>query len=347
VLARARVAELGISFVLAMPIACSFDSGSLGTGGANSVGEDDVGSTASNGDDPTGSDDDDASGDAASDDDGSTGSPACDVCAAAPPAEWSGPFAIGPVEPSDPNPACPAGWSREALGYRDLQAAAATCGCDCSPVAGQCNASASYCSDASCSLLVTMDSSTGECQSMGTLLAYGYVTASATAEGHGCTAVPSETIPPPSWGEAMMSCAPPPGLACDAGTCLPAVPDVLEDRWCVAKPGEQACPPGEYSEAIVVWQGVSDGRDCTACSCNVQGAATCAGVLQEYGDLGCFFERTELPLDGACHPAAAPGDVGWAVRYDGTPPSFACASSGSTPSGTATTADALTFCCAP
>ena len=262
-LARTRVDEIAIPFALGIAIACSFDSSSLTTGGAVSVGEGDVGSTAANDDDPSTLESDDASGDAASHDESSTGSPSCDICAAAPPAEWSGPFAIGPVAPTDPNPACPSGWTRSALGYRDLQAADATCGCDCAAIPGQCNATASYCSDSSCSILVTQGSSTGECQSLITLAGYDYVTASATAEGHGCTAVPSETIPPASWSDGMMLCAPPPGAACDAGTCLPEIPDVLDGRWCVTKPGEQACPPGEYSEALVAWQGLTDARDCT------------------------------------------------------------------------------------
>jgi len=328
-------------FVLAAATACGFDSSGSSGGGSLSVGEggESIGSVG----DPSGPDD--GSGEVGSADGASTGATDCAACAGPPPEGWSGPFALGQAAPTDPDPSCPAGWTRAALGYGDLQAAAATCGCDCTAMPGQCSASASYCSDSGCTNVVVSGSSSGECHIMGTLLGYGYVTATGTAQGHGCAPVPTESIAPLEWAQAVMLCAPPPAAACDGGTCLPTVPDVLEDRWCVTKAGEHACPAGEFSDARVLWLGATDTRDCGACSCDVQGLS-CPGTFREFGDIACVFPRTQLPLDGACHGVAASTDDAWAVQYDGAPPSFACVSSGPTATGTATPVDAVTFCCA-
>jgi len=327
--------------LFAIATACTFDTTGSSGGAGLSVGEA-GGESVESGNDPTGPED--GSGEVGSAEGASTGTGDCAACAGPPPAGWSGPFALGEVAPSHPDPSCPDGWTRAALGHLELQAAAAQCGCDCMATAGTCVASASYCSDANCTAVVVGESSGGECQIVGTLLGYGYVTATGTAQGHGCTAVPMESIAPPSWAQALILCEPPPTPACDGGTCLPAVPDMLEDRWCVTQAGEHPCPPGEYSQAFVLWQGAADTRDCSACSCEVQGLS-CPGVFREFADIACFVQRTQLPLDGACHPAASPADDAWGVRYDGTPPSFTCASSGSMPTGAAMPVDAVTFCC--
>ncbi|HET6582491.1 MAG TPA: hypothetical protein VFG69_03565 [Nannocystaceae bacterium] len=334
--------------------ACNFDASGSGTGASLSVGDD--------GPDPTGADDVGSEGDDDSAGDGSQGSdasttgvdvPDCThdggaTCGAPAPAGWSGPFAIASMSPPDGSFLCPTGWNPQFWGYRDVQDVPATCGCDCAPSVGSCEIAVTYYADAQCTSASEGASSSGDCAGMSTADAHGYVRAVPTASGANCAASPTKTVPAVSWGEGSLFCSPPPAEACDDGPCLPPLPAGFADRWCVTADGEQACPAGDYAVPFLLYRSATDSRDCSGCSCTLDGAPVCPGSLTVYQDWFCaLFSTGSVAIDGACHPAPSPDDNTWGVEYDGGPPTYGCTSSGSAPLGEVAPADPLTVCCTP
>ena len=275
---------------------------------------------------------------------------ACDgdsSCGDAVPAGWSGPFALATMAPPAANPICPQGWIQQALGFRDLASDPALCGCECASLGGSCNAMVSYYSDAGCTTATESGASAGDCEIMSTGEPHGYVRATGVADGASCVPSPLTVVPPPAWSEGAMLCAPPPADACADGPCLPALPPGFDDRWCVTAEGEQTCPAGPYSELNVMHRGVAYTRGCSPCACNLQGAPSCGGSITEYYDVFCVVPAGGIPVDGGCHGSDLSGQSNWAVNYDPPAPSFACASNGPTPLGSAMPSEPITVCCAP
>lgn len=277
---------------------------------------------------------------------GSTGAPQqCESCGAAAPQGWQGPFAIAISNPPDPDHACAQGWTEHAYAWRELHADPATCGCSCAPAGGMCNVTASYFGDAACTDMNASGSSSGDCKDMYTGQAHGYVSVTGTASGTSCTPVPTTMVPPPTWTEGALLCAPPQGDACDGGTCLPATPPGFDARWCITADGEQACPDATYSQPLIVHRNVTDSRTCSTCTCSVQGTPTCPGHIDEFYQPFCLIPGPDIAVGGGCQESGVDGMDGWSFSYDGTPPSYGCGGSGSVAMGDALAADPMTICC--
>lgn len=339
--------------VLVVGSACGFD-----TSGATSAG---FGMSLGEGGQEAGESSEHASGDGSEieesgstagsvDGSGSTDAPQqCESCGAAPPQGWQGPFAISVSDPPDPNQACAQGWTEHVYAWRELHADPATCGCSCAPAGGSCNVTASYFADSGCTDMNASGSSSGDCKDMYTGQGHDYVSVSGTAIGASCTPVPTTMVPPPTWTEGALLCAPPLGDACGGGTCLPATPTGFDARWCITAEGEQACPDATYSQPLVVHRNVTDSRTCSTCTCNVQGAATCPGHVDQFGAILCpnFLPAADLAVGGGCQASGVGSLDGWSFAYDGTPPTYGCAGSGSVAIGDALAADPMTICCTP
>jgi hypothetical protein len=350
---RARLRSVGLGGLFAAA-SCGFDSSGSGSGASLSVGDEDGGpSGEAVGDDVA----DDATADGSGDDvvdDGSSGPPidGCEEggggsCGAAAPPGWTGPFALSSASPPDASLVCPQGWMPQAMGGRDLQAPAATCGCACTPGGGSCTVSVAYYSDASCTGAVESGSSGGGCDSMATGSGHGYAIASGQPAGMSCTPAPTTAVPPSSWATGVVLCAPPATTACDDGPCLPAPPTGFDGRWCVMAEGEQGCPAGAYSEATIGYRNSVDSRACSPCTCDAPSAVVC-GSLEVFFDAICLAPAGSIPADGACHEAPWDGtDDYWAVQYDGTPPTYSCGGVGVSPIGEAAPSEPFTMCCTP
>lgn len=347
---RSRFAVWGACAAAWCVAACSFDQSGSGTGASLSVGE--------GGPDPTSvaddvsSGDDDPEGGSQSGDAGSTGlTPGdCDgpdACGESAPAGWSGPFAIASMSPPDPAALCPGDWQPQLWAYRDLEDVPATCGCDCTQSQGTCGVNVTYYSDAECTNATELGASDGDCTGLSTGNGHGYVRAVPSASGMNCAPSPIENVPAVEWGEGSLFCSPPPVAPCEDGPCLPPTPAGFAARWCVIADGDQPCPAGDYAQPFLLYRSAADTRDCSPCTCSLQGTPTCPGALDVYWDLFCLSAGGTVAIDGACHTGPTGEDSPWSVRYDGGAPTYACAGSGSAPMGGVTPSEPLTVCCTP
>lgn len=277
-------------------------------------------------------------------DDSSGGCAGGGTCGAIAPDGWIGPFALNTASPPNASQQCPQGWTDHGGAFLDLVAAPATCACNCVPAAATCTAEVTYYSDSGCTMAVEMGASSGMCDGLSTETDHSHVRAVGTPSGVGCTPAEQYVVPPTAWNEASVMCSPPELPVCDEGVCLPATPTGFEDRWCVMKDGEHACPAGPYSMQRLRHRSLMDTRTCTPCGCNVQGTATCPGPLREY-QLACTIELDEIPMDGQCRLSFASAFSAWNVRLDGVAASFSCANNNPTPVGEAIPTDPVTLCC--
>ncbi|AUX31837.1 MULTISPECIES: hypothetical protein [Sorangium] len=370
---------LGAAGALAAPAAClypdyTFDepepSGSAG-GGAGA--ED-----CSNGDD----DDGDGLVDCAD--------PACGdfVCTTAVPEGWSGYFALFDGEPAR-DPGCPDAFAagEPFVGNRGLSAPPARCTCSCGPAEGQaCDALGDVLitvSDAPCGSAHVcaweLDKIPGwmpnTCKGPDGVFGGGTtcmpggrcdaspdgrpcvasVSASAiAATGGACAANPVQVqTEDPRWTRLGRACAAaePPGQGCNLGrVCVPRPSAPFEGGLCIAKDGDNPCPPGAYTERHVFFTGVEDDRGCKDdCACGAPSGGACPTTITLYSDDDridtCTTPLTELQTGGCEDLEGNPTIVGRKAMLPGAPTGGACAASGGTATGEARGAAPRTFCC--
>ncbi|WP_437320650.1 hypothetical protein [Sorangium sp. So ce385] len=375
----AALIGLGAAGVVAAPAAClypdyTFDepepSGSTGTGG--DAGAEDC----SNGAD----DDGDGRVDCAD--------PACGdfVCTTAVPEGWSGYFALFDGEPAR-DPGCPDAFAagEPFIGNRGLSATPASCTCSCGPVQGQrCAALENIeisVSDAPCDspwvCAWNLEPIPGwmrdQCAGPDGVFGGGVacepaedlcdasleahpcvvsVSAGALgATGGSCTPNPVQIdAPPPRWTGLGRACpAPPAGQGCNVGrVCVPRPGAPFEGGLCIAKDGDNACPPGAYTEKHVFFTAIEDDRGCEDdCSCGEPSSGTCRATIALYSDNAedtCETPVVEVLAGGCENVEGNPTIVGRKVT-SATPTGGACAPSGGTATGTARGAAPRTFCC--
>lgn len=310
------------------------------------------------------------------------------VCAPEVPAGWTGYVALSDG-PSGTDPGCPSAYPTTlSTGNNGLNAPPAACTCSCSaPQWGGCAAldtmvittgdaacgQATFCSGAmsvpagwngSChnpsyfpgGLLtcgpnanMTCDANTGQPCNVS-------VTASAIAAVNGsCTPSGVTTDKPDvewaSFGRACTGVATT-GKGCNVGqTCLPRLEPPFVSGVCIAMDGDNACPPGAFTQKHVFYGGVMDDRACTDdCTCGTPSGGTCPSNVTIYSSsaqgtcqsaLGTFAAGTCMNVAGN------PNLAGRTATAPGAPSGGMCLGSGGTPTGTATTTNPTTFCCIP
>src|SRR5207247_1349188 len=75
---------------------------------------------------------------------------------------------------------------------------------------------------------------------------------------------------------------------CGGGTCCRARPPAgFESKACVLMAGDVACPSGGYSAKRLYYGGVTDTRDCAACTCDKPTGGSCDGTVVIYDQPGC------------------------------------------------------------
>ncbi|WP_437819255.1 hypothetical protein [Sorangium sp. So ce1078] len=374
---------LGAAGVLAAPAAClypeyTFDepepSGSAGA---------DSGSSGAGAEDCANGADDDGDGliDCAD--------PACGdfVCTTAVPEGWSGYFALFDGEPAM-DPGCPAAFAAGApfVGNRGLSAPPASCACSCGPAEGQaCEALEDVVitvSDAPCEAahvcewpLEKIPSWTpNACAGPDGVFGEGVACVpsddcDASAAAHPCVASVSATAimatggacapnpvqiqrADPRWTRLGRACAAAeaPGQGCNLGrVCVPRPAAPFEGGLCIAKDGDNACPPGAYTEKHVFFTGIEDDRSCKDdCSCGAPSRGACPTTITLYSDDRidtCTTRLIELQT-GECEDLEGnPSVVGRKAMSPGAPTGGACAPSGGTATGEARGAGPRTFCC--
>ena len=340
-----RSAEIGLGILLLT--ACQFSSGGKGGGSGNTFGDTSGSTTAAP--DEESSVDGGPSG--SQDGTGETGEPlTCDgggICLPPPPPEWSGPVGVG-AGPDGNALVCPGAWMHSLLANRDIQAAAAECGCDCeAPTNAQCGVDFQYFADNNCiiPILTAGGTATGDCVQTLTADTSMHVRISANVPDVQCVADPDVSVPEAGWGEQVVACTAPAGAPCgDGGSCYETPQEPLDGRFCIARAGEHGCPAGVYTSRELVYSSFNDTRGCMPCECAVTGAVTCDDAqLAEYNSTNCGGSPTLLAPDNCVQSGV--NSNAWSVNFDGSQPTISCSPSAPQASGAATPAEATTLCC--
>jgi hypothetical protein len=282
---------------------------------------------------------------------------ACDdagaVCLAPPPIGWDGPVFLydGPINSAVP--ACTEDTTSVYTGHGSPTAPPAGCqACKCGTVSGtiDCNGvdvitfnnggCPGYGICAQVKLSATCQSIPVSCGHASTLVTAPYT------RGGSCPASGGQLFDggAPSFTRAVHACAVTSGSgSCQAPErCVPAPPSSFAGR-CIVKLGESVeCPPGQYAERHVYYEGIADERRCTACGCAPPQASCGAGSLSV---TACGPSENDVPRslnECSTTPIQAARVTGAGVVLS----SAACKPTGGAPSGSVRGTGPTTICCA-
>lgn len=287
------------------------------------------------------------------------------ACAPLVPTGWAGPFELSSGMVASLG--CGASFSGAILnGNAGLTAPPAACGCSCAaapampcpPAVIDFYASSLACSAMGATPCATTTLNPGVCTTADALATCDAgvagvvmnVPASTPTQGT-CTPLPKVTVPPYTWTTSAHACGSSGALDpadCPAGNvCAPSPAAPFLASLCVEQAGDVACPTPDpstgYSVKHVFYGGVDDQRGCSACTC-APVVGTCSVSVDQYGstDGGC----SGMPViyqAGHCQPVQQPADLELAL----TASLGSCASTLTTPTGTASPVKPMTFCCLP
>ncbi len=287
---------------------------------------------------------------------GSSGAPTCAdegmTCVAVAPAGFAGPFAWLERPADSPTPCVEPFGELLVEAFSELSAPAASCDCDCGPLANaECGpASVDRHSGVSCGGAVqdTLDLEPG-CNVVG-----GGGWSSSTSfffdapavVGGGCLPLLTVDRPPAAFLTRHLACAGPlSGEGCPAGElCVPLPDDPFEPRSCVWREGDAACPEGSaYTERTLLYRDIDDQRGCEPCICTVPPGPCDGAVAVLSTAYDCSLNTAGVAPDDCV------GGIGGmsiqSVLYDAGGPPEACDAAVVVPTGDAAGTDPVTFCC--
>lgn len=158
------------------------------------------------------------------------------------------------------------------------------------------------------------------------------------------------TVPSPTWMNLGRGCGDPvaAGQGCN-GTqvCLPKPEAPYESGVCISKEGDNACPPGAFTQKHLFFQEFTDTRACEACSCGSPAGSTCTATVQLYSDNLCGNLTASFPAGGCANLAGNPAVRGRRLSVTQPPTGGGCAADGGDPTGETTPTTPTTFCCVP
>jgi hypothetical protein len=268
-------------------------------------------------------------------------------CVAAPPQGWDGPLFLYEGAEADV-PACP---TSMALTRVEAHGGAPTGGhtcsaCSCGPATGiTCSAMLTQFNSTTCTNQIGATTPIGTA-CVTTTVNVDSVSVSLTATGGSCAAQGgAATLEPIAWAGAVKACGAPTLLpdGCATGElCAPEPEPPFEARYCIAKKGDEACPPA-FPDRLVAHEDVEDTRACSPCQCSPP-AATCTGSLHYYAaDANCAGASQSSPLPVTCRVVA---DLS-GVHVSDLIPAGSCTAvtAASTPTGEVKAKAPVTVCC--
>ncbi len=185
------------------------------------------------------------------------------------------------------------------------------CGCDCGDPTGLVFDTSSvlveyFGGDSTCSGAPSWSTfvSTGACNALPQEITpnIAYMRGEAIAvTGGSCAPQPSESIPRPDPAVPAVICdgAEPGDSGCEDGQACVSPPE-LSDDLCIWRVGEHECPAG-YNDRQVVYEGVSDDRECGACSCGQASGEFTNTLFRMWEGATCLIPQAhELEVDGEC-----------------------------------------------
>jgi hypothetical protein len=178
-----------------------------------------------------------------------------------------------------------------------------------------------------------------------------------TVAGGTCT--PSQQTPmiaPVAWDVAGEACggAQTSTKGCNAGlTCMPKPQAPFVSGVCIYQTGDLTCPPGQFSQKHLLYQGSNDMRTCSDCACGAPAGGDCSAAVTIYSD-GTVNTCNSLVATinvnsqtGACaNLTGNPATIGRKATLS-APTGGSCPATGGQPMGTATPTMPTTFCCIP
>ncbi len=297
-------------------------------------------------------------------DDGAESCAAAEVCVDVAPAGWQGPVAYFEGDDLAMLPSCAApfgGLSTEV--FDALQAGSATCeACGCGDAADvQCSSpTVRFYNSSSCAEFGDPPASEFALGEQDECTVFPMGSGAYGAESDSVTPVPGTgtcassggeaSLDAPTWGAQLRACAPP-ELVAACGTdrvCAPRPGAPFAESLCIHRPGDVACPAGDYTERFLRYNSYEDTRGCSACSCGSPSGGACNAEL--------LFSYTSTCEDDYLH-LINPGSGGCTTLWGSTPSSglllvnevtgASCVPSGGEAEGEATPQEPVTLCCTP
>lgn len=274
-------------------------------------------------------------------------------CLPAAPSGWIGPSAVFDGTTAAKPAACPTSTytQKELDGVQGLTGDPAACACGAPTFQGSSCTSVAvdYSSDGTCSSpqLNLGTFAGGDCKGPSSNPT-GYVKLQAPTVADAGTCAfpnPTKTVPAPSFATENLSCGNPSPAACPANAkcTLTPVPAAPFNRVCIHQDGDNPCPPvAEYAKRFVTYRNVDDTRGCSACT----GTASAAGCTMVWTTLGntlqCQAISSYPNTAGSTCLGAANAKV---IATSATLTNPTCTAAGGKPTGAATLANPVTFCC--
>jgi hypothetical protein len=286
-------------------------------------------------------------------------------CVGEAPADWSGPMALATAAATSSSPSCTAtGYERQVLSlFGEMDEGSAVCDCRCSTPSGM-----------SCAPSVPVHTGTTNtsCDAIGT----GNPDPQEYSVGNGlgpeciiniqnarhrpmppgftvtgtCTPQPTANVEDAAWTRRMVACetndSDPAGCA-TAELCVPELVNPLE-RFCIYRTGSHACPAGPYSVQTLYYDGFTDDRACTSCTCGAP-SGSCQGNLRFAYGAGGSCGGTEIAMVpyGSCVDITTAYPGSRMVGNGPITPQGQCTPNGGALQGGVVRAGEVTVCCMP
>ena len=292
--------------------------------------------------------------------------PCLTSCVAPAPAGWLGPHVQAAAPGTAEDTGCGGDYPNSVFdGFDGVSAADASCGCSCgSATGGECESSLTvrvYDQDQNglgCSnLTATIDSTeTPYVDSNGSGINVR-ITEPVVVAAPTCAPAASETIPAPVYSGDVELCGGVFGEQECAGddVCVPDLSASFVAAHCIYAEDDIPCPVGsDYSQRSVYYNGASDTRDCSSCSCGAAQGVGCEGTLEfilSYGNGGIVIDPPENETaDNSCRavdPNQTPAaQVAYNMDYEAEDPSSSgCSPSGGNAIGSVSATGPVTVCC--
>jgi hypothetical protein len=286
-----------------------------------------------------------------------TGEPTCaHQCVVLPPGDWEGPVAVLHDAPDDGEPACEGAFDVIATTvFANLDAAAASCACECEDPTGLSCSSVTverHTSAGCASLEADWEFSAASCYATITGAAGKHWRAYASIDAGSCDAIETFSVPAAGFGDRYAACAQAEldTAGCSSGSACVQPPEApFDGRICIWHSGDLQCPAdGGYDVRNVYYESFADDRGCEACTCeDAEGA--CDGGVYLYNPANCSGTPAgQITVGTTCVNLPTLGVEGAQINAGNTiqpVAGAACDPSDSQAVGEAEGTDPVTFCC--
>jgi hypothetical protein len=268
------------------------------------------------------------------------------------PEGWSGPSAVYDGPSANKPAECVGAYSDKQIEtHVGMTAGPATCSCGTATVSGRgCNATIGTYPQNGCAGLGLSEGtvSTSACKSTtnGTMATYRVENVTLVA---GTCNYPNatRTLPDPTFDKVEVACGLAQASACVGRADCVATPTPTQpyERVCIHQAGDVPCPNEDYGQRFVAYKSIDDTRSCSACPTTTPTGGACG---TSWGNRASTTQCTNFPppsdkTAGTCY--SYPG-IGTVVDIGAMAPSAGtCTPTGGQPSGAASSADPVTYCC--